>query len=146
VSPGPIPHFATVYQSPDQFVGSIKLKPSKPVAAKNITFSVKLTNNGAVDSAPGVVAVWVQPFSALSSLYAPYMGDYCAFEGTVVSPALDAPVVKAGKSKTVKVTVPAEGVIPGTFVVSIVASSANCSSNVGQPIFPSYLAFTVPSA
>jgi hypothetical protein len=144
-SQGPIPHFATVYKSADQFTGKVKVKPGKPSAAKEIKFSAKLTNSGAVDSVAGLVVGWAKAIDATTT-YGYVEGDYCAFSGTTVSVTAapgDSPVIKAGKSKTVSVTVPAGALAPGTYVMSLVASSSNCSVNIGQPIYPSYTSFVV---
>ncbi|GBF91018.1 hypothetical protein Rsub_03873 [Raphidocelis subcapitata] len=144
-SQGPIPHFATVYKSADQCTGKVKVKPGKPSAAKEIKFSAKLTNSGAVDSVAGLVVGWAKAIDATTT-YGYVEGDYCAFSGTTVSVTAapgDSPVIKAGKSKTVSVTVPAGALAPGTYVMSLVASSSNCSVNIGQPIYPSYTSFVV---
>jgi hypothetical protein len=142
--------FVPVNKSPEQFVSSIKLRPRKPKAGKNITFLVKLTNEGKKD-VPYNVAVWVRPFNAILNLYAPYIGEYCAFEGTTANAGFDpssrwplkSDVIEYYQSKTVKVTVPAGTLQAGTYVASFVASPFNCDTESGQPIFPSYAAITI---
>ncbi|GBF87799.1 hypothetical protein Rsub_00510 [Raphidocelis subcapitata] len=129
------------------FTGKVKISPKSPPVNGTMKIKAKFTNAGTVDQAPGRVAIWLRPLGP-DTLYGYSDGDWCDFKNTAAIVTLDAPVIKAGKSKMLTIDAAPVPDEEGTFVVSLVAAGpvADCGKLAGLTPQPVYAAAAAAAA
>ncbi|GBF96599.1 hypothetical protein Rsub_09345 [Raphidocelis subcapitata] len=112
----------------DQLTYAIKTTPKAPKANKTMTVKVKFENKADTDAPIGNVAVWLKPASDKPAAeYGGWTeGTNCAYTGFAASADFSGVVLKAGKSKTVKLTDVPVPLTPGWYQVSAMPD-INCT-------------------
>ncbi|GBF97626.1 hypothetical protein Rsub_10502 [Raphidocelis subcapitata] len=127
-------------QAKGQLTFTVKTSPKKPKANDTMTVKVKITNLGDADGSVGRVNIYTSPVASFDPYFFPAFGLRCDLTDFTYSFNTTDLVIKAGKSKTVKITdvpVPAKAGWSGLVVVP----DAGCTNAAETGLFYQIMPF-----
>ncbi|GBF99532.1 hypothetical protein Rsub_11966 [Raphidocelis subcapitata] len=130
-------------QAKDQLTFAVKTSPKAPKASDTMTVKVKFQNKADTEGSIGRVGVWIDPVADRNAPFfgAIWKGKPCDYAGFQASADFSDVMIKPGKSKTVKISVPVPA-SAGWWQVSALPD-LNCTLPASdESPFPGFLAFT----